>query len=163
MSLKPESVRRRRYYTTEDSIKNWPKWKYWLARFFNADWSKFPFPHTQFEKWITYPALPPSPQHPRPPPPPPHTHKEYPKFRCHYVLILCTLFFGSQLCCLQTWEGVLKLLTVSIAWPYLFSTNVKLSKVNLRLYQRCHGGAQLSRGQFKWSIYKEIYLYVIYL
>ena len=48
MGLKPESVQGRGHYTTEDSIKNWPKWNYLLARFFNAVWNK----------WIAPPPLP---------------------------------------------------------------------------------------------------------
>ena len=36
MRLKPESVRRRGHFTTEDSIKELTKMKNLLARFFNA-------------------------------------------------------------------------------------------------------------------------------
>ena len=55
MRLKPASVRRRGHYTTEDSIKNWPKWKFLLAQFEISE-SPCPSPslpthntHTQFE------------------------------------------------------------------------------------------------------------------
>ena len=82
MRLKPESVWRRGHYTTEDSVKNWPKWKYLLVRFFKAVWNK----------WIIFPI----PIPPFPPPPPPNTHtKTILNLVCHYVLILCTFFFLS--------------------------------------------------------------------